>query len=64
MNDTTRLLLTVFNLNLPDEIRDAVVNGAPAQGLDVQKLVEAYRTVYALGFYDGAVHVHSEGGRG
>ena len=38
------------------------VAGATAKGFDVERLVETYRTVYALGFYDGAVHVLSQGG--
>ena len=62
MNDTTNILLTILTLILPDEIRDVVVQGASAQGLDVEKLLEAYRTVYAVGFYDCAVHALSQGG--
>ena len=52
----TTILFTVLNLELPDEIRNVVVTGATAKGFDIEKLVEAYRTVYALGFDDGAVH--------
>ena len=54
--NTTDLLLLVLNLELPREIHEVVLKGAIAKGLEAKQLLEAYRTVYALGFYDGAVH--------
>jgi hypothetical protein len=61
-HEQRRILFTVLNLKLPDEIRTAVATGATSKGLDVEKLLESYRAVYALGFYDGAIHVLTRGG--
>lgn len=50
-----RIPEVIAKLELPHEIRDALMRHAFAHGLNVESVLEAFRAIYALGFYDGAI---------
>src|SRR5439155_10762383 len=53
MNNGTRIPPALALLKLPSEICEELKEQARALGVDPEKLIEAHRQSYTLGFYDG-----------
>jgi hypothetical protein len=56
----SRIPTIVAQLRLPHDIRDLLVRRAFECGLDVETVVEAFRAIYCLGFYDGCIEGKAE----
>lgn len=55
-----RIPRVIASLNLPHEVRQVLVGHAFAHGLDIELVIEAFRAIYRLGFYDGSVEGRAE----
>jgi hypothetical protein len=50
----------IAKLSLPHEIRKVLIRHAFATGIDIETVLEAFRAVYSLGFYDGCIEGQAE----
>ena len=61
MNGVPKIPEIIAKLELPEEIKNMLTQQAFSHGLDIQLVLDAFRSIYALGFYDGAFLGRAQG---
>jgi hypothetical protein len=61
MSESKKIPDIIVQLKLPEEVRVAVIREAFALGLDPKDVLAAFRAIYSLGFYDGAMEGQATG---